>query len=79
MSVTVDERGRVLIPKGLRDAYGFTPGRAVIIASTPRGIEVRAALDAKEAADLLAGAIPKTAKGEKLNPLDLKRLWEPKL
>lgn len=75
MTVTVDERGRVLIPKELRDAHGLGPGSPVILESTERGIEMRPALAKEEAMRRLRGVIPKSApKGP--DAFQAKRIWE---
>lgn len=79
MTVTVDERGRILIPKELREAHGLSPGSAVVISETNGGIEIRRALSRQDALKRLEGAIPKDARGPRLDPLKLKKIWEPRL
>ena len=76
--MTVDERGRVLIPKELRDAHGLNPGSPVILEPTDRGIELRPALPKEEAMRRLRGVIPKTA-GKGPGAFDAKDMWERKL
>lgn len=79
MTTTIDERGRVLLPKEIREAHGLTPGSPVIVESGPAGVLLRAALPKKEALERLAGVIKKGArrKGAKpIDPLELKRIWE---
>jgi AbrB family looped-hinge helix DNA binding protein len=78
MTVTVDERGRILIPKELRDAHGLSPGSPVIIEPTEHGIELRPALPKEEAMRRLRGVIPRTA-GKGPGAFDAKRIWEPKI
>jgi AbrB family looped-hinge helix DNA binding protein len=41
LEVTIDKRGRVTIPKAVRDAYGFLPGAPIEIIETATGIELR--------------------------------------
>lgn len=76
MTTTVDERGRILIPREFREAHGLTPGRAVIIEDTPDGVTVRAALPKDEALARLAGAIRAPAGKGAIGPLDAKKIWE---
>lgn len=77
---TVDERGRVLLPKALRDAHGMTPGSPVIVESGPDGVLLRSALPKEEAWRRLEGAVNKRTRrtgAAPLDPLELKRIWEP--
>lgn len=78
---TVDERGRVLLPKDVREAHGLTPGSPVIVESGPDGVLLRAALPKEEALRRLKGAINKRTKCKDaplLDPLEAKRIWEPR-
>lgn len=80
MAPTVDERGRVLLPKALREAHGLTAGSPVIIESGPAGVLLRAALPKEEALARLAGAVNRTTRrrgATPTDPLELKRIWEP--
>lgn len=80
MVSTVDERGRIVLPKDLRQAHGLTPGRPVIIESSEEGLIVRPALPLNEALDRLTGAINDSTRrpgARAVDPLDLKRQWEP--
>lgn len=80
MTTTVDERGRILLPKDMRDAHGLTPGSPVIVESEPDGVRLRAALPKEEALRRLEGAInAETRKpgAKPIDPLETKRIWEP--
>ena len=81
MATTVDERGRVLIPRDMREEHGFSPGSPVIIESTADGVVLQPALPREEALRRLNGAInAKTRKRDAvpLDPLDVKKVWEPR-
>lgn len=77
MSTLVDERGRVLVPKDLRAQFGLDHGCPVIVEAEADGIKLRRAIPRKEALDRLAGIVPKASKRAPLDPLAIKRIWEP--
>lgn len=79
MTTLVDERGRVLVPKDLRAQFGLEPGCPVIVEADADGIKLRRAIPRKEALERLAGVIPKAAGRPTVDPLDVKRIWEPRL
>lgn len=76
MTTLVDERGRILVPKDLRQQFGLEPGCPVIVEADADGIRLRRAIPRKEALDRLAGIIPKSAGPPAASPLDIKRIWE---
>ncbi|MBI4393109.1 MAG: AbrB/MazE/SpoVT family DNA-binding domain-containing protein [Euryarchaeota archaeon] len=81
MATTVDERGRVLIPRGIREEQGLAPGSPVIIESTKDGVLLRPALQREEALRRLNGAInvKNRKRGvEPMDPLAVKQIWEPR-
>ena len=81
-TTVVDERGRVLIPKNMRRAKHLTPGQPVQVDQTSDGVVIRPVLSRKEALKRLEGAINEktlSKHAEKLDPLDLKKIWEPKV
>lgn len=85
MATTIDERGRILIPKELRDALGLTPGKRVILYEDQGELRVRPQLTPAEAIEALCGAIneetrdPDAEPIDPLDPLDIKRIWEPRV
>lgn len=82
MATTVDERGRVLIPKDLREATGVIPGRSVRVFEEDGEIRIRPQLSPEEAIKSLFGAINEETRdpdADPIDPLDLKRIWEPRL
>ncbi len=76
MTTTVDERGRILVPKELRERFGFEPGAPVIVEADVDGVKLRRAIPRDEALKRLMGAIPKSAGPPPTDPLDAKRMWE---
>ncbi|MBW3582070.1 MAG: AbrB/MazE/SpoVT family DNA-binding domain-containing protein [Euryarchaeota archaeon] len=64
MTATVDDKGRVLIPKHLRERYGLTPGTEVHFDTGRHGVEIHPAKDRREARRealrKLRGAVNKT-------------------
>lgn len=83
MTTTVDERGRVLIPKDLREAARLEPGQPVRMELEPDGtLRLRAVLEPREFLDGLLGCINEETRdpeAEPIDPLELKRIWEPRL
>lgn len=80
MPTTVDDRGRVLIPKELREELGLEPGDAVVIDADEDGVHLRPALSREEALGRLIGGITEenaAADAEEMDPLDVKEIWEP--
>lgn len=77
MTTSIDERGRVLVPKDLRAQFGLEPGCPVIVEADADGIKLRRAIPRKAALESLAGVIPKSTGRSGSDPLDLKKMWEP--
>lgn len=78
MAVTVDERGRIVVPKALRDQFGLQPGAPIIIEAEVDGVKLRRAIPRQEALARLVGVIPKAAGPPSADPLQAKRIWEPR-
>ncbi len=82
MAVIVDAKGRVLIPQDLRDRFGLDPGTPVVVEPGETGIEIRSARDRLQAFRSLRGAINSSNRDPNappIDPLELKRIWEPRL
>ncbi len=80
MAKSFDSRGRILIPKDIREAHNIGPGSPVIIESTPEGILLRPALSKEEALERLIGAIngeTRRQDAEPMDPVQVKAIWEP--
>jgi len=76
MSTLVDERGRVLVPKDLREQFGLEPGCPVIVEADVDGVKLRRAVPRADALKRLAGVIPRTLGPPPASPLEAKRMWE---
>lgn len=80
MTTKVDDRGRVLIPKEVRDRLGLEPGSRVLVDADEEGVHLRPAMSREEALSVLLGAISEeNAVDRELSgdPLDIKKMWEP--
>lgn len=81
MSTKVDDRGRVLIPKEIRQAANLEPGRSVRVELDEDGHPVIRPVRSPEAfLDRLVGAISEETRrsdAEPTDPLEVKAMWEP--
>lgn len=68
----IDERGRVTIPKELRDKIGLKAKSRVRITAERNGVKIEKAIDLKEFMTELRGCI--SVKGD-IDPLRLKEIW----
>ncbi|MHA1771724.1 MAG: AbrB/MazE/SpoVT family DNA-binding domain-containing protein [Candidatus Thorarchaeota archaeon] len=68
----IDERGRITIPKDVRDKVGLKAGDSIIISAKGDKVILTKAVDVKTFIKELRGCI--TIKGD-IDPLDLKRIW----
>jgi AbrB family looped-hinge helix DNA binding protein len=68
----IDERGRVTIPKDLREKTGLKPRARVRITAGKNGVKIEKAIDLAEFVAELRGCI--TVKGD-IDPLQLKEIW----
>lgn len=83
MPATIDDRGRVLIPKELRDELGLGSGQQVRFELQDDGtLRVHPIRTARQVLDKILGSISEEnadPDAEPLDPLDVKRIWEPRL
>lgn len=77
--VDVDDRGRVVLPKELRDELGIRPGAQVRIERGEGGMVVRPVLPLREHLAKLKAAIAQLPKGKPFDPLRAKDMWTEKL
>lgn len=68
-----------MVPKDLRAQFGLEPGCPVIVEADADGVKLRRAIPRKEALERLVGVIPKSAGPATVRPLDVKRIWEPRV
>lgn len=70
----IDERGRVTLPKKLREDLTLLPGDIVLVEKAQDGIVVRRVGSTKEIFQRLRGVITAENVVGKLDPMELKRL-----
>jgi len=67
----IEERGRVVIPKDVREEMHLKPGQSVIVEKIEGGIVIRPAIDVKKLSSELRGCVKKS----KIKPMDIKKIW----
>lgn len=81
MPTKVDDRGRVLIPKEIREKAHLEPGRSVRVELDEDGHPViRPVRSPGDFLERLVGAINEDTRrsdAEPVDPLEVKRMWEP--
>jgi AbrB family looped-hinge helix DNA binding protein len=70
-TASVDEKGRILIPKEMRTKLGLRPDRKLRVEQRGEEIIIRPVLSVDEVSAGLKGCV----RGSRLHPLDLKRIW----
>lgn len=77
----VDDRGRVLIPQDLRVRAGIEPGQDVRVEIDGEGnLVIQPVLSVEAFLEELTGAVNEETRredAEPMDPLELKRMWEP--
>jgi len=74
--VTVDRKGRVVIPRELREELGLREGSKVRLFIEERKIVMRAPVSPEEFVREMEGCVKEGSPISKMNPLDLKKIWE---
>ena len=67
----IEDRGRVLIPKKIREQLNLRPGQHVIIEKKEDSILIRPSVDVKKFSDELKGCVKKSM----ISPKDIKNIW----
>lgn len=78
----IDHKGRVTIPKEIRDRLDIEPGESVKIELDGGDIVIRRDIDRSDTVETLEGCINEDSRrssAEDLTPEDLKREWTPDL
>jgi len=70
-TANIDERGRVVIPKELRQKIGLKPDQKVVIEARGEEIILKPAANVGKFAKELKGCV----RGSKLKPSELKEIW----
>ncbi len=68
----IEERGRVLIPKKIRDMAGFRPGEEVEIEFENGKVIIKPLIDLEKFSNELKGCVSKSI----IHPLDVKKIWK---
>ena len=68
----IEERGRVLIPKNIREEMKLKPGQHVIVEKGKNCITIRPAIDVRQFSSELRGCVKKS----KIHPNDVKNIWK---
>ena len=74
MSITVDEKGRITIPRELRHKLGMEPGSKVVLSLAERTLLVRKVLDAAEF-EAVAEKLSQSMKEQTDRPIELSKLF----
>ncbi len=73
---TMDEKGRILIPKSLRESVNLGKGKKVRLSLEGRRIVISAPVDPEQFIDEMRGFIKEGSIVPKEDPIELKRVWE---
>lgn len=78
--ITVDEKGRIIIPKEERKALGLEPGMTLKLERRGKELIIRKIIPLKKFMKELRGCIKEKEKDDQkeIKPLELKNLWENK-
>jgi AbrB family looped-hinge helix DNA binding protein len=69
--IKIEERGRILIPKNLREELKLKAGRKMLIEKRDEEIIIKPVVDLKKLSEL-RGCIKKS----KIKPLEIKKIWK---
>ena len=75
--IEIDDRGRITIPKEERERLGLTPGQKAIIREIDGALIIRRFITSEKFIAELKGCI--TVEDHKIDPLELKSVWGPRL
>lgn len=67
----VEEKGRILIPKSLREELDLKPGKKLLIEKRDKEIILKPAIDIRKFISELRGCVKKS----KIKPKEIKRIW----
>jgi AbrB family looped-hinge helix DNA binding protein len=68
----IEERGRILIPKKIRDLAGIRPGEEVEVDFENGKVVIRPLFDVKRFSSELRGCISESD----IHPLEVKKIWK---
>ena len=70
--VEIEERGRILIPKELREEMKLKSGQKLLIERRGKEIIMKPSINSKEFVSELRGCVKKS----KIKPMEIKKIWE---
>lgn len=70
-TTSLDERGRIVIPKELREKFGLKPDQSIIIEVRGEEIVLKPALTVEKFVAELRGCV----RGSRIKPSELKEIW----
>lgn len=73
---TLDKKGRIVIPRQLRDELGLREGSKVRLLLDEEKIIIMKPVNPKEFINEMEGCIKEGSPVPKVNPLELKKIWE---
>jgi len=75
---TLDSKGRIMLPKTFRETLGLEAGGRVRLYLQGNSIIVTTPLKPEEFMQKMKGCIKEGSAIPKVDPLELKRIWEPR-
>lgn len=73
---TVDKKGRIVIPKHLREGLGLREGAKVKLTLKEEKILITRPITPEKFIHEMEGCIKEDSPVPKINPLELKKIWE---
>jgi len=73
--VAVDNKGRILIPKWIRDRIGLKPGGKALLKVEKENIIIMPPISPEEFIEKMEGCIKEGT--PTIDPIKLKKMWEP--
>jgi AbrB family looped-hinge helix DNA binding protein len=72
----IDEKGRIMISKKVRDALGFKNGMKVKLSTESERIIIEKAISPEDFIKNMKGFIKKDSKIPLSDPIDIKKIWK---
>lgn len=74
-SITVDAKGRIIIPEELRKKLGIRKGTKVKVSLKQNQVIITSIVDPKKFIEKMEGCIKEGSRVENVDPLKLKEIW----
>lgn len=74
-NITVDDKGRIIIPEDLRKKLGIRKGTKVKVSLKRKQVIITSIIDPKKFIEKTEGCIKEGTKVEPMDPLKLKEIW----